>query len=264
MRQARLILLKDVRHLWPQISLVLTIVALDGWLDAATTGEFPFQPVLLGLWAISCAYLAASAVQQESLAGHNQYWLTRPISRSSLLLAKLGFLVLFAAAPRVIAGALALALNGVSPLRHAPVLLANGFFCLTVALATAALAALTEDLVQLLWLLLPVAALEIISLIRGGRDANQANVAWIGASVLAIIVLTAAFAILIVQYLRRRRFVSAGILASAGAIVAFAPSLASWHAAFALQSRLSRSVEPAALILRKPQGRTGRRALQCR
>src|SRR5579863_249697 len=99
MREALLIFRKDVRHLWPVIAMVLAIVALESAFDGATAAVL--QAALLWLWVFSCVYLAASAIHEESLPGDNQYWLTRPIVRSRLLLAKLCFLAVFAAAPRV-------------------------------------------------------------------------------------------------------------------------------------------------------------------
>src|SRR5438477_3072586 len=117
MRQALIIFRKDVRHLWPGILMVLLFAGLEGWLNAG-----PLQPLVLALWELSCMYLAASAVHQESLTGHQQDWLTRPIRRRSLLLAKLLLLVVFAGLPRTVAQAAALVLNGISPLRHVPLL----------------------------------------------------------------------------------------------------------------------------------------------
>ena len=67
MRQALIIFRKDVRHLWPGILMMLLFAGLEGWLNAG-----PLQPAMLALWALSCMYLAASAVHQESLTGHQQ------------------------------------------------------------------------------------------------------------------------------------------------------------------------------------------------
>jgi len=258
MRDALLIFRKDVRHLWPRILIVLAIAALEGLLNAAAPAGNPLQLSVVWLWGFSCVYLTASAIQEESLPGDNQYWLTRPFSRRGLLMAKVLLLAVFASAPRMVVQAVALRLNGVSPLRYASVLFATGVFSLAIGLAAAALAAVTENLMQFLWVLLPIAAVEILSLMYGGREIGQNNVAWIRSSALGALIVAASIAILIVQYSRRKTFVSAGILAGTLAMAAMVPLLVTWHAAFALQSKLGRAIGPASMrISFEPSGPAG-------
>jgi len=247
MREALLILRKDVRHLWPRIVVVVGFAAVEGLLGAESPAGNPIQILLTWLWAVSCVYLAASAVQEERPPGHEQYWLTRPISRGRLLLAKVLLLAVFAGLPRVAAQAAVLATHRVSPLRHVALLGFIAVFSMGIALAAAALAAVTGSLMQFLWVLLPIAALEILSLMGFGRDLNWDNVAWIRSGALGALVLLAAIAILMVQYLRRKTGLSGGILAAAVAIVALGPFLGSWHAAFALQGKLARQIDPSAV-----------------
>jgi len=247
MREALFILRKDIRHLWPRIVVVVGFAAVEGLLGAESPAGNPMQILLTWLRAVSCVYLAASAVQEERLPGHEQYWLTRPISRGRLLLAKVLLLAVFAGLPWVAAQAAVLATHGVSPLRHVALLGFIAVFSMGIALAAAALAAVTGSLMQFLWVLLPIAALEILGLMRSGRDVDWGNVAWIRSSALGALVLLAAIAILMVQYLRRKTVLSGGILAVTVGITAMGPFLGTWHAAFALQGKLARKAGPFAV-----------------
>jgi hypothetical protein len=248
MREAYLILRKDVRHLWPRIVLVAGFAALEGLFGAGSLVGNPIQTTTLTwLWAFSCAYLAASAVQEERLPGHEQYWLTRPIGRWHLLLAKVLLLAVFAVLPRVAGQAALLAVNGVSPLRHAWLLGFIALFSMGIALAAAALAAVTGSLLQFLWVLLPIAALEIPGLMGSGRDVDWDNVAWIRSSALGALVLLAAAAILMVQYQRPKTVLAGCILAMTVGITAMGPFLGTWHAAFALQGKLAGQAGPSAV-----------------
>ena len=246
MREALLIFRKDVRHLWPAILLLLAFTALEGWLSAVAPLGNPLQPVLTWLWPAVCVYLAASLVHEESLAGDNQYWLTRPYSRRRLFAAKVLLLVVFAGVPKAAAQAVAFAVNGVSPLRHIGTLLAGGAFAMTIALGGAALAAVTESLMQLVWVMLPIAGLEIAAVARAGSEFDLGNVSWIRNSLVGGVALAGAIAILAVQYGRRDAWLARSIAATV-VLVAAAPIFGLWHAAFAIQSRLGRSIDSAAV-----------------
>jgi hypothetical protein len=75
-------------------------------------------PVVLAQW-----FLVISVVQEDRLAGDRQFWITRPYSWKSLLLAKLLFVLLFLSLPELLDHLVALAVNGYSPLHYLSALL---------------------------------------------------------------------------------------------------------------------------------------------
>jgi hypothetical protein len=112
MKQALHIFGKDVRHLWPQIALVLLLVAAFAICDIQSreTIESIGSIIALGsggtqLWVLkgllavlipaTYAWLIVTLVHQEALPGDRQFWLIRPYSPKSLLSAKILFIVLF-------------------------------------------------------------------------------------------------------------------------------------------------------------------------
>jgi hypothetical protein len=211
MREALHIFRKDVRHLWPGILLVLGMASLECLMNAAFVTLNPFQPVVALLWLLSCAYLVTSAIQEERVPGHEQYWLTRPIDRGQLVLAKVLFLVVFLGLPELALQSVALAVNGASPLHHVGGLFSMGFlFSIAIGLAIAALAAVTESLVQFLYAVLPLAGIEIAaSVLSGPRKWRWDD------SAMGTVVLAAAVIVLAVQYRRRETIWARGILAAA-------------------------------------------------
>jgi ABC-type transport system involved in multi-copper enzyme maturation permease subunit len=245
MRDALHFFRKDVRHLWPGILPVLAVTALEGWMNAtfATAIQLP----MAWLWILSCAYLGASAIQEERLPGHEQYWLTRPIARWRLLLAKVLFLVVFLALPQLVAQALALLVNGISPLRHVGGLLCTGLlFSMAIGLAVAALASVTESLLRFLYALLALAGIEILGVVLAGPG-TWGSLEWIRESAIAAVVLAAAVTVLILQYARRQTTWARGVVAVAIALVAGAPFADLWSAAFTIQSTFRYRVNPSGL-----------------
>jgi len=87
MKQGIHIFLKDLRGLWIQVvtlMLVIGVFALVDITDANPGGTMFTLIVGAAVW-----FLIARAVHQESLPGENQFWLTRPYERNSLLISKL-------------------------------------------------------------------------------------------------------------------------------------------------------------------------------
>lgn len=121
MKQAIHIFLKDARRLWIQIALLWVAIGYFVWADirlelhehGGGDQNLPIEMVVCGLvWL-----LIARAVHEESLTGENQFWLTRPYERGSLLYAKILMLLVAIIAPLfvadcVIVGAQSLSLTG--------------------------------------------------------------------------------------------------------------------------------------------------------
>ena len=242
MREALLIFRKDVRHLWPRVIPLLLVTVLWGWMECQLFALVPVS-FLRGVWLLSATYLVSSAIHQESLPGHQQCWLTRPYHRRHLLLAKGLFLAVFAGLPILAMEAISLSVNGVFPWRHIPLLLsATLIFAGGACLVAAALASVTENLIQLLWGLLPAIGVVILGVIvAGNRDRNWQwdSIEWIRDSALGIVVLAAAVTVLFLQYSLRKTAVSRCLLCGAILIAAAGPFLGSWHGAWAIESKLS-------------------------
>ena len=104
MKQALHIFKKDVRRLWLLISiLIVTIVLFALELNLRiglrwTSNSLAELLVVPLIW-----FLISLAIHEESLPGENQFWLTRPYDRRSLLLAKIMMAVVVVALPVFIA-----------------------------------------------------------------------------------------------------------------------------------------------------------------
>jgi len=127
------ILRKDLRRLVPEISNSLAVQALYA---AASIGQWKWpvrfggsgtmfffdllspSNALTGLMLMSWAFLVWSAVHEESLAGDNQFWLTRPYQWQKLLIAKGTLVFVTICLPLVLVQMLMIAHAGFSPLHH--------------------------------------------------------------------------------------------------------------------------------------------------
>ena len=103
-KQTLHILRKDLRHLAPEISVSLSLVALFAWIAPAAwpgyIGKMAYPgaqfgaPQIMGVFLhalipISWLVLISRSVHDESLVGDKQFWVTRPYTWYSLLAAKL-------------------------------------------------------------------------------------------------------------------------------------------------------------------------------
>jgi len=154
---------KDVRHFWIEIlASVLSLSAyiwrvLHQWANPLTASDVPnyLQGLLMTLGPISWCLLVVRAVQDESLVGDRQFWVTRPYEWEKLLAAKALFVLLFVNAPLFIANVIFLRNSGFSPTRYLVGLLWIQLSIVVVLILPAAsLSAVTSTLVQvILWTL---------------------------------------------------------------------------------------------------------------
>src|SRR5215471_3481899 len=115
---------KDVRHHWIEILLCQAALVAYCWIEVRTWGEpgtfavdslTQFIVVLVPLtWSLFMFRL----VQDESLVGDRQFWVTRPYEWKKLLAEKILLVLLFINVPLLIAGAILLAKAGFSPAPH--------------------------------------------------------------------------------------------------------------------------------------------------
>ena len=144
---------KDWKLLWPMAALVTIIQFGLEWAaySGGFFGEDPAAKVLLPpltlAWFIGIAALAAAVVHQDAIPGVDQDWLIRPLSRTHLLLAKLGFVLLIITVPMT-----------VSNLADA---MASGF-----ALLPSLKAVVSKELFVLACFLVPVLGSRVTGLLR--------------------------------------------------------------------------------------------------
>ena len=115
---------KDVRHFWREILVSLGILATFAWLEPRKWWPYRysqdiaselFARWLPGLLVISWFLLILRLVQDESLVGDRQFWVTRPYDWKRLLAAKALFTIAFINVPLFVAQIFLLARAGYSP-----------------------------------------------------------------------------------------------------------------------------------------------------
>ncbi len=243
MQQALHIFRKDVRHLRFEIGgvlllvLILILSGIHTWEDVqetgrASSGENPLMILLPLSWAL----LIARVIQTEALPGDRHFWLTRPYSRTGLVLSKLLFAAAFVHLPLLLAQAIIVAADGFPLFSSLGGLLWNQvWLAALLVLPVSAVASLTRNLAQFL----PVALLTagfLIFLIAISNESS--NGGWISASL--ALALAGAIAIYSVwrQYqLRRGENTALRALGACVAILIVGAAFPS-SAAFAIQSKL--------------------------
>ena len=118
MRQTWHIFLKDARRLRYEVIVMLALTAAYAW-SQGHSGPIPTMRTLRLMQAANILrayllpmawwFLASLAVYGESLPGNRQFWVTRPYRWTSLLGAKLLFLVAFVSLPLLLADCFILA-----------------------------------------------------------------------------------------------------------------------------------------------------------
>jgi len=252
MRQALHIFKKDVRHLWFEIAVVITVVvafAFTGarralWLVDPATNRTAAWTLVLILLPLAWWTLIARVIHDEALPGDSQFWITRPYSWKSLLGAKALFILTFVNIPvwladGVIVRAYGLPLGAEMPgLLWSQVLLAIVFI-----LPIAALSALTTGFVQLVFAILTpcvialglaiVAPEVVLGGFLGGLD-------WVKTYYLFLVISVAASAILVWQYAMRRTAAGRSLALAAGILAVLGMTLIPWSVAFRIQSWFSK------------------------
>jgi len=261
-QQALHIFRKDVRHLRFEIAgillllIVLVLTGVQTWEGLQSRGgpESDSGGPLDVLLPLAWSLLIARAIQTEALPGDRHFWLTRPYSRSGLLLSKALLIVTFINLPLMAAQAAIVSLDGLPLLSNFGVLLWNQvLISVLLLLPVAAMAALTRNLAQFLPLVVLTG-----TLLAGPVSAHgsMGDLEWIRSSLGLFI--AAAIGVLVLQrQYRLRRSVNTAFLALGSTAAGMILYLAFPHSlAFAIQSRVM-GLPDSQLALRLDQ--TGRR-----
>lgn len=253
MRQALHIFKKDARHLWFEITVV--IIAAAGfaftgarrarWLVDPAANRTAAWTLVLILLPLAWWTLIARVIHAEALPGDRQFWISRPYSWKSLLLAKGFFIVVFINIPILLADALIVGAYGLHPLSaQLPGLLwSQVLLTIVFLLPIAVLSALTAGFAQLIFAVLTPCVIALLFAIIAPETVLGGFLGpfeWVQAYYAFLVIALGGLAILVWQY-SRRRVASARAFTVAIVILAIVGMLSiPWPAAFAVQSLVCR------------------------
>jgi hypothetical protein len=239
------VLKKDVRRLWPAVFLTLILLATlahaDWWRadPAPSQTEAWLNLVLPFAWAC----LVALLIQQETLVGDRQFWITRPHRWPQLLAAKLIFVLLFVHLPALAADAMILAMRGFPPFPYIPQLLwKQALLAGSLTLPALAVAAVVRSFTHFVLAAFGVAA-EVLFLAGFETPFPWHPVDDVREGLVVIVLAAVAVAVIGLQYAGRRTLVSRCLAVAAaligGAVSGYLPATS----AFAVRSEIS-SAQP--------------------
>jgi hypothetical protein len=228
MKQVLHIFKKDIRHCWRECAASLVLLLLFAWGDVRSwadsnqlrmVGRFlPFQ--LMPLLIFSWWFLIARVIQDESLVGDRQFWVTRPYEWKQLLVAKILFVFTFINLPLFLIHVGLLRLAGFHVLPELYGLLYLQFLItLAFLIPVAALVVVTPTVVQMV---LAVVAVLVVMAIMSGLTAAIPNtgVVWGSELFQILIVIVVALAVILWQYSRRKVVFARWLIAAAAVAVA--------------------------------------------
>ena len=221
------ILLKDLRRFWLETGAFVLITA--AWATQTAHPSFWIKEhadsvLLIGFFLI-WFFLIVRAVQGESLVGDREFWQTRPYVWWQLLLAKVAFLLLALSLPFSIAQIYLLAASGVhwTPGILPGLIWLQLEFAVFLMLPAAALAALTETIVQ--WVLTLVVIglmIPVVGWLPWARlEASLAGTEELATTVGIVIVAAAMIVVITIQYRRRYLLAARIVFAAAVALIPF-------------------------------------------
>jgi hypothetical protein len=159
MSQVLHILRKDVRYLRWELVLFVVLAALLAWFETHSTMAWWTEALV----PVAGAYLVVRLIQAEALCGENQFWLTRPYSRTSLAGAKALFVLVFVIIPLMAAQAAILIMLKLPVPGSLPgAVWSQVLVLLCVALPVAAVASLTRGFSSSLFAVFAVATIALM------------------------------------------------------------------------------------------------------
>jgi hypothetical protein len=243
MNQALHILKKDVRHLWWEIFGVLLLTITYAVVDsqrsmpgneAGRVSTYPAIALVLGWY-----YLVGLVVFEEPLATEIQFWVTRPYTWTSLLGAKVLFIILFTNLPLLLAQCAVLAATGFAPTPYLPGLLWKQLGLTVVFLLPAfAMASIAIGLVQYTAFTIAFGLCWAALVVVADAVARASDISWAQLSVLGAVMAAAAVTVLLRQYARRTTFASRGILLCAATLMVATGALGRWTPVPALRESI--------------------------
>jgi hypothetical protein len=195
-RQVVHILAKDIRGHAPEIGLVvllnvvLAVAFTETWEVALTRnrGDTLVSDAAQVLLIVAWGVLIGRVVQSDGVAGKAPYSLTRPGSRTTLLVAKLAFVLLFVHLPGLLSQ-LAIVVGSGVPLSFPQLLVNQALFAAGMSLPLTAVAALTTNFSR--FVLCGVVVAAVLVFVSGPLDGPPAYVMATALAILALIAVAA-------------------------------------------------------------------------
>jgi hypothetical protein len=250
---------KDLRLLWPLAALIgavewlINAVMLSrGRFDRSIIEPFGANGHLLSLvqWAgiLGMAVLVTVIVQQESLPGVRADWLTRPIRRSDLLLAKLSSVIILALLPGFLGDLLEGLAYGFSFAQSASASLGKAIFLFfTLVISVFALASLTKNLMEtivgalIIQAGVPALASGLLHYSAPVDMLSRMETGWMIYTMRMGVVALGAAGIILFQYSRRKTLIGRCLLVAVVLGSQLLPGI-SYANALAIQQRLTPSL----------------------
>ncbi len=245
------ILIKDIRRLRWEIAGTLLVTALLAWLNGDNRLVLPgsrreqqlagllgtLQPLCLGAWW----FLIVSLFHVDAIPGLRQFWLTRPYRRSSLLGAKLLFIVLFLNLPTLTADVLVLWRAGYPLDGLVPALLwKQVLYTVTLLVPAIGIAAVTTSIAQtVLGVLGLVVLTSLLALIPGRGHSLPGSLGWWTIAVQLLIFSIGGGLILYWQFFRRKTAWSRTLIAAGIPLFILINALITSGVAFSWQRRFA-------------------------
>ena len=245
---------KDWKLMWKPASVVAALQLAYAFIQ--TTSEFgkgnpvleEFHSLLMFLWLMAGMIWVVMLVQQDALPGTKQDWLTRPIRRMDVLLAKVLFAALVVQGS-TIAGDLVQGLgDGFSlgqTLRAALIRAAVGFIAITLpALVIGTLTqSIAEAMIMTAVLGCGIFVFTISAVAVGGGyqhqfdPTNNSGIEWIPNLLRYVIVLVGGAVVMVVGY--RRKTLRGRAIMAAVLLTMLCSQVTPWTPVFALEKRFS-------------------------
>jgi hypothetical protein len=252
MRQALHIFKKDARHLWFEITMVLIVTvgfAFTGahrarWLVDPGANRTAAWTLVLILLPLAWWTLIARVIHAEALPGDRQFWISRPYSWKSLLLAKVLFIVVFINVPMLFADALIVRAYGLHPLStQLPGLLwTQVLLTIVFLLPIAALSAITAGFVQLIFAVLTQCVVALVFAIVAPETVLGGFLGpfdWVQTYYVFLVIALGGLTVLVWQYSRRRTAAARALTVAMVTLGIVGMLSIPWPAAFAIQSLMS-------------------------
>jgi len=274
------ILKKDWKLMWratiavAALQLAFAIIQLKSELGRGNPVIQQFGTLLMMLWLIASVILVVMLVQQDTIPGAKQDWLTRPIRRRDVVVAKIVFATL-ALQGATIAGDVVQGLGSGFPLGQtfdaALSRAAIGFIAIT--LPAVALGALTQSIAEAMVMsvaliggafLFTVMAIAIAGDTHQFDPTNMTGVEWIPNLVRYVLILAGGLFVVTWQY-RTRQTLRGRIGVAVISLVVLCSQVIPWTPVFAVEKGLSAqpgAASPVSMAWRgDEQGKTPNRAI---
>ncbi|HVN20147.1 MAG TPA: hypothetical protein VMU05_15280 [Dongiaceae bacterium] len=236
MNQIAHIFRKDCRRLWRTMAAVLLFTTLHGYGEVAqpvsgyVIGLSPRAALLILaglsyiLLPVLLFLLVVSVIQEESLVGSNEFWLTRPYDRRNLFFEKLLFVAMWVVLPMLLHDVLLIRHFGFSLSSAAGLLLWKTFQFLVFLLIAAALAVLSATFARAVLLAIGAVLVALLTLFIALQSSaipgDPGNTSYL---TLAVLALAAVGALCVVAF--QYRFRIASVAASIGGVAILACAL---------------------------------------